>query len=196
MFGRKNTPILETKRIELNLPMIRDFDEWSELCTKNAAFLSPWEPKRYKELHSLESFKARVNWSKESYKNATAAPFIIRRKEDNALIGVITLDNIRRGPSQAGTIGYWLGEEFTGLGFMGEALSKVVTYAFTSLDISRIEAATLKNNKPSRKLLENSGFRYEGVAQSYLQIDGRWQPHVLYANLRRDRIGATETGMS
>ncbi len=196
MFGRRKTAILETKRIELSLPKLRDYDEWSELCAKNAAFLSPWEPKRYNELHTLQNFKERVKWSAESYKNSSAAPFVIRRKEDHALIGAITLDNIRKGPSQSGTVGYWLGEEFTGLGYMSEALSKVVTHAFTTLDLSRIEAATLKNNQPSRKLLENSGFRYEGVAQSYLQIDGRWRPHVLYANLRRDRIGATETGMS
>ena len=42
--------------------------------------------------------------------------------------------------------------------------------AFQKLDLSRIEAATLPENKPSRGLLEKSGFKYEGVAQSYLQI--------------------------
>jgi len=43
-------------------------------------------------------------------------------------------------------------------------------------------------------VLEKSGFKYEGVAQSYLQIDGRWRTHVLYANLRADRRGKTDAG--
>ena len=46
----------------------------------------------------------------------------------------------------------------------------------------------------SRGVLEKVGFKYEGVAQSYLQINGRWRNHVLYANLRGDRRGKTDIG--
>ena len=74
---------------------------------------------------------------------------------------------------------------------MREAIETVVHYAFTHLDLSRIEAACLPENAASRGLLERSGFKYEGVAQSYLQIDGRWRTHVLYASLRGDRRGRT-----
>jgi ribosomal-protein-alanine N-acetyltransferase len=42
--------------------------------------------------------------------------------------------------------------------------------------------------------LEKCGFKYEGVAQSYLQINGRWRTHVLYAALRPDRRGRTDVG--
>ena len=59
-------------------------------------------------------------------------------------------------------------------------------------DISRLQAGCLPENVASRALLEKSGFEYEGVAQSYLQIAGRWRNHVLYANLRSDRRGHVE----
>ena len=59
---------------------------------------------------------------------------------------------------------------------------------------SRIEAACLPENLASRGVLERSGFKYEGVAQSYLQINGRWRNHVLYSNLRHDRRGRTDAG--
>ncbi|MDP5359282.1 MAG: GNAT family N-acetyltransferase, partial [Paracoccaceae bacterium] len=49
-------------------------------------------------------------------------------------------------------------------------------------------------NTASRRLLEQCGYKYEGVAQSYLQINGRWRNHVLYANLRHDRRGKTDVG--
>ena len=112
-------------------------------------------------------------------------------------MGAITLDNIRRGPSQSAQVGYWIGPEFARQGFMREALTAVVHHAFGMLDISRIEAACLPENAASRGLLERAGFKYEGVAQSYLQINGRWRNHVLYASLRRDRRGrARPRGLS
>ena len=77
---------------------------------------------------------------------------------------------------------------------MREAIGAVVHHAFEELDLSRVEAACLPENDPSRKMLEKCGFKFEGVAQSYLQIDGRWRNHVLYANLRSDRRGKTDMG--
>jgi len=106
-------------------------------------------------------------------------------------MGAITLDNIRRGPAQMANLGYWIGPEFARNGFMSEAVRALVHYAFETLDLSRIEAACLPKNEASRGLLERCGFKYEGVAQSYLQIGGRWRTHVLYANLRHDRRGRT-----
>ena len=90
------------------------------------------------------------------------------------------------------SVGYWIGPEFARQGYMAEALGALVRHAFDALDLSRIEAACLPGNVASRKLLERAGFKYEGVAQSYLQIDGRWRNHVLYANLRNDRRGRVD----
>ena len=92
------------------------------------------------------------------------------------------------------TVGYWIGAAHARQGFMREALGAVVDHAFLRMSLSRIEAATLPENKASRGLLETSGFKYEGVAQSYLQIAGRWRTHVLYANIRRDRRGRADGG--
>jgi ribosomal-protein-alanine N-acetyltransferase len=75
---------------------------------------------------------------------------------------------------------------------MREAIETLVHHAFTRMDLSRVEAACLPENAASIGLLEKTGFKYEGVAQSYLQIDGRWRTHVLYAALRSDRRGKTD----
>ena len=77
---------------------------------------------------------------------------------------------------------------------MREAILGVVHHAFAQMDLSRIEAACLPENAASRGVLEKTGFKYEGVAQAYLQIAGRWRNHVLYANLRADRRGRTDAG--
>jgi ribosomal-protein-alanine N-acetyltransferase len=91
-------------------------------------------------------------------------------------------------------LGYWIGQPFARRGYMREAILAMVHHAFTHLDLSRVEAACLPENAASRGVLEKTGFKYEGVAQSYLQISGRWRNHVLYANLRNDRRGRTTAG--
>ena len=99
------------------------------------------------------------------------------------MVGGLTLDNIRYGPFQSATLGYWLGEEFSKMGIMTECLISFIRYANKDLGISRIEAATLPNNFASRRLLEKCNFKYEGVGQYFLQIKGKWEHHILYANI-------------
>lgn len=193
MFRQKDV-LMTTPRLVLRLPHRKDYGQWHELRLKNESFLRAWEPRRQDDPHSERQFLERVKWSQKSFQSKRAIAVLIELKDDRELIGAITLDNVRYGPAQAASIGYWLGFEYTKQGYMREAVARMVSYGFNDLDLSRIEAAVLEANAPSRKLLESSGFRYEGLARNYLQIDGRWRNHLLYANLRKDRMGATEQG--
>lgn len=195
MLGLKPKLTIETERLSLRLPAHSDYRPWSELRRSSSTFLTPWEPTWSQDHLTRRAFTSRVNWAARCYKSDTALPLFIFRRSDAALVGAITLDNIRRGPAQAGTLGYWVGAPFLRQGYMREAIGAVVQHAFTIMDLSRIEAACLPENAASRGVLERSGFKYEGVAQSYLQINGRWRNHVLYANLRHDRRGRTDAGI-
>lgn len=195
MFGvRKRQVRLETERLTLRLPTHSDFRPWAHLRAQSRDFLSRWDPQWGPDHLTQKAFTNRVYWAQRASAQGTALPLFIIRRADEMLLGAITLDNIRRGPAQAGTLGYWMGECFARQGFMREAIPAVVHYAFTELDLSRLEAACLPENAASRGVLEKSGFKYEGVAQAYLQIAGRWRNHVLYANLRSDRRGRTDAG--
>ncbi len=194
MLMRRRKVRLETDRMSLRPPQHSDFRPWTALREASEAFLVPWEPTWSEDHLTRKAFTNRVYWAQRSISGGTALPLFLVRREDQMLLGAITLDNIRRGPAQAGTLGYWIGGPFARQGFMREAIESVAHYAFQDLDISRIEAACLPENAASRGVLEKSGFKYEGVAQSYLQINGRWRNHVLYANLRSDRRGKTAVG--
>jgi ribosomal-protein-alanine N-acetyltransferase len=69
---------------------------------------------------------------------------------------------------------------------MSEALPLVLDFAFDRLRLHRVEAACLPSNEPSRAVLLRTGFGQEGYARRYLQIDGKWQDHLLFAILRED----------
>ncbi|WP_436835941.1 GNAT family N-acetyltransferase [Lentibacter algarum] len=185
---------IETERLTLRAPQHSDFISWSSLRRDSEEYLVPWEPAWAQDHLSRRTFTNRVYWAQRAINGETAVPLFIFRREDEQLVGAITLDNIRRGPAQAATVGYWTGEPYARQGIMREALVATVHHAFHVMDLSRIEAACLPENTPSRGLLERSGFKYEGVAQSYLQIDGRWRNHVLFAALRIDRRGKTDVG--
>ena len=177
MFRKQQLALtLETPSCILRLPMMSDHLQWVEQRQKSKQFLENWEPVWSPDYFSKRAFQNRVYWANKSFKNLSSLPLFIIRRNDSQLVGAITLDNIRRGPSQSGTLGYWIGQDFARLGYMSEAVKAMVASA-------------------SRGLLEKSGFKYEGVAQSYLQISGRWRSHVLYANLRNDRRGKTEAGI-
>ena len=191
MLNRRGQVRVETERITLRPPQHADFRRWASLRSESRNFLAPWEPSWSDDHLTRKAFADRVHWAQRSFANGSAAPFFLIRRDDDSLLGAITLENVRRGPSQSGTLGYWIGEPYQRRGYMREAIDALVHHAFQDLDLSRVEAACLPENDPSRKMLEKCGFKYEGVAQSYLQINGRWRNHVLYANLRSDRRGKT-----
>jgi ribosomal-protein-alanine N-acetyltransferase len=180
---------IDTERMILRPPVHGDYRVWAGLREQSAEFLVPWEPSWSKDHLTRKAFVNRVYWANRSIAQGTALPLFLEARADRSLLGAITLDNIRRGPAHAGTIGYWIGAPYARSGYMREALNALVHHAFDVLDLSRLESACLPENTASRGLLEKCGYKYEGVAQSYLQINGRWRNHVLYANLRGDRRG-------
>ena len=189
MLMRRKRVRIETDRLTLRAPQHGDYREWAALREESRAFLAPWEPTWSADHLTRRSFTNRVYWAQRSVASGRALPLFLFDREARTLVGAVTLDNVQRGPSQAATLGYWVGERFARQGFMSEAVVAVVHYTFTTLDLSRVTAGCLAENGASRGLLEKCGFKYEGVAQAYLQINGRWRNHVLYSNLRADRRG-------
>lgn len=186
---RSPGPLLKAARVALRPPQMADFLPWAALRRESEPFLKPWEPVWARDHLTERAFRERVAWAANGFAEGRAYPFLIFRTADDVLVGAVTLDNVRRGPAMTATLGYWIGAPHARQGYMREALAAARDYAFGELNLSRLEAACLPENVASRGLLEKSGFKYEGVAQSYLQIAGRWRTHVLYAALREDRRG-------
>jgi ribosomal-protein-alanine N-acetyltransferase len=116
-------------------------------------------------------------------------PFLIFREADRALVGGVTLANVRRGIVQAGTLGYWIGEPFAGYGYMTAALRALIPSLFGELHLHRVEAACIPTNDASIRVLQKCGFVREGLARRYLCINGVWQDHLLFALLQEDFRG-------
>ncbi|MBX9711455.1 MAG: GNAT family N-acetyltransferase [Xanthobacteraceae bacterium] len=173
----------------LRAPDLSDYTQWSELREHSRAFLTPWEPIWPSDDLTRAGFRRRLRRYAEDILEDRAYPFIIIREEDNALIGAITLANVRRGIVQSGTIGYWIGQPFAHRGYMTAALRVLLPTLFGELNLHRVEAACIPTNTPSARVLEKCGFAREGLARRYLCINGVWQDHYLYGLLDDDFRG-------
>ncbi len=181
--------VLPGERVYLRPPRSSDWRQWSALREESREFLEPWEPKWSADSLTRRAFRRRVRLYNADWRRDQGAAFLIFRREDHALLGGITLSNVRRGVVQSGTLGYWIGAPHAQKGYMSEALGAVLNDAFGRLALHRVEAACLPENEASRRLLTKLGFEEEGYAREYLRINGAWRDHVLFAILRRDRSG-------
>ncbi len=62
---------------------------------------------------------------------------------------------------------------------MREALTPAISYIFDQVGLHRVMANFRPENVRSAQLLERLGFEREGLARSYLRINGVWADHVL-----------------
>jgi [ribosomal protein S5]-alanine N-acetyltransferase len=176
-------PIVEGDGVVLRTPQMTDFEEWAALREASREFLTPWEPTWPVDDLTRAAFRRRIKRYAEDLRTDTGYAFVIARDADGALVGGLTLANIRRGVAQAGSLGYWTGLPFVRQGYMTAAVRALVPFAFNSLRLHRLEAACIPSNTGSIKLLEKTGFVREGYAREYLCINGVWQDHLLYGRL-------------
>ena len=190
-FSRDETPVLSGPRVILRAPQGKDYDEWRRVRRESRNFLKPYEPRWSDTDLSRPVFLARLKRGRDEARKGTDYSFFVYLRQDEAepLVGGITLSNIRRRAAQYVNLGYWMGEEHAGEGLMTEAVGIVIPFAFETLGLHRIHAAFLPGNVASRRVLEKNGFKEEGYAENYLQIDGKWCDHVLFG-LTRERYEA------
>jgi len=179
-------PAITGAGVMLRVPQVSDFVEWAALREKSRAFLTPWEPTWPADDLTRGAFRRRVKRYAEDLRGDLAYAFLIFRTADNAMVGGLTLANIRRGVAQAGSVGYWVGEPYARRGYMTAAMRALLPFCFGTLRLHRVEAACIPTNTASIRLLEKTGFQREGYARAYLCINGTWQDHLLFARLKDD----------
>jgi ribosomal-protein-alanine N-acetyltransferase len=99
--------------------------------------------------------------------------------EDGVLAGTVGLDHVADGSA---TLGYWIDASRRGRGLATAATRLVLDEAFAELDLHRVVANALPDNRPSLSLLRRLGF--EPVGSVVLQPGGE---HLRFALRRRSR---------
>lgn len=102
-------------------------------------------------------------------------------EKSERIIGTVSCGCLSAEPYSCGTVGYKFDEDYWHKGYAREAVSCVIDEVFKELKLHRIIAYVMEGNEPSIKLLENMGFRLEGLCEKNIKVNGTWQNHRLYA---------------
>jgi [ribosomal protein S5]-alanine N-acetyltransferase len=103
----------------------------------------------------------------------------------------VALSNVSRGGWQNATLGYYVDERHNGCGYATQAVRLILDFAFGRARLHRVQAAVLPRNVASQRVLQKSGFSREGRSTKYLQINGVWEDHDVYAITAEDWPGPT-----
>ena len=111
--------------------------------------------------------------------------FAICRSDDEQIVGAININNIVRGSFQSASLGYYVGAEYQGTGYMLEGLNQLIAYAFNTMGLHRLEANIQPKNIRSQKLVERCGFTLEGYSEAFLFINGAWRDHQRWCRVHQ-----------
>ena len=151
-FRERSIPVLETKRLTLRAPTLKDAKAVAVLANdRRIAENTARIPHPYK-LTDAESFIAGANKA-----DGETVFLIVRGNTIMGACGVAVAD------PNAPELGYWLGVPYWGQGFATEALHAAIDFAFGEFEHSALHAGARVTNPASRRVLEKCGFQWTGV---------------------------------
>lgn len=169
---------MKGEKVYLRKPTAEDFDELDVLYKSSRKLHRGLVSPRF----SREDFNELLTRNeREDYES-----FLIFARENDQIAGTVTLSQVFRKAFCNAYLGYLLGANFTGKGFMTEAVALVLKHAFTNLKLHRVEANVQTHNFPSINVLKRCGFAKEGFSRKYLKISGKWRDHERWAIIKED----------
>jgi len=127
---------------------------------------------------SEEFFLSFVKKSLEDYENGTSLTCAIIYCDK--LVGNISFNSISNELKKV-EVGYWLSSKFQGKGIVTKSISKLIPYAFNSLNMDRVQISVATENVPSRNVCERLGFSFEGAISNSENLNGRIVAHAIYS---------------
>jgi ribosomal-protein-alanine N-acetyltransferase len=169
------------ERVWIRRPLPSDRDRFLALVRESRRLHRPWVTPP----GTPEAFDAYLRRGRR----ADREQFVVSRRDDGDLAGVINVQEIVRGCFQSAFLGYYAFAPHAGTGLMAEGLQLVLRHAFGRLGLHRLEANVQPANFRSVRLVQRAGFRCEGFAPRYLKVGGRWRDHEHWVLLAEEWRG-------
>ena len=185
MIAATRLPTITAARVQLRWLTAADVPELYEI------FSDPEVVKYWSSppLPSIEAASRLVTEIHEHFFAGTLYQWGISRLDDDRVIGTCTLAAISVQHRRA-ELGFAVARAQWGRGYASEAAEALVTFAFRTLAMHRIEADVDPRNTASIRVLERLGFRREGYARERYHMAGEAQDAVLYGLLNSEFTAA------
>jgi len=176
------TPTLQTARLRLR--PVEDADaEPLYAMHSDPHVLRYWDAPPWRERSRAARF---IEACQRMTEEGTGARPAVVRLSDGAFLGWCSLS--RWNPDhRSAALGYCFDDAAWGHGYATEAADALLTWAFETLDLNRVQAETDTRNAASARVLEKLGFQREGTLREDCVVDGEVSDSWVYGLLRRDR---------
>jgi ribosomal-protein-alanine N-acetyltransferase len=181
MIRPKDFPRLQTPRLELRAPELRDAPDLFEVF-RDPEVMRYWSTPPMQSSSEAETLVTR---NLAYIADGSGIGWVICRRDDTRVIGTLSLFHFHEQNDRA-EIGYALGRADWGKGYMNEALTALIKFAFGEMDLRRLEADTDPRNAASIRALERLGFLREGLLRERWVVAGEVCDTVLLGLLRSD----------
>jgi len=173
-----NTFALTHNDVKLRLLRMKDAKELERAVLSHREWLRPWEATNP---HAPNSFdmRAQIRGLLRQLDEQTGLPFLI--EIEGRVVGQLNVANMLYGSVSAAVIGYWVVPEVAGRGVTPTAVALVTDYLFNEIGLHRVEIDIRPENESSLRVVEKLGFRFEGLKQRYIHINGAWRDHYVFA---------------
>jgi ribosomal-protein-alanine N-acetyltransferase len=162
----------------MRIVRMKDSRAMEKLILSNREWLRPWEATNPEGPNSFD-IRGQIRMLLKQMDNNSCLPFVI--EQDGVIVGQLNVANILFGSVSSCVIGYWVIPEVAGKGITPTAVALVCDYLFNVVGIHRIEIDIRPENLASLRVVEKLGFRYEGLKQRYIHINGAWRDHYIFA---------------
>ncbi|UJF20035.1 GNAT family N-acetyltransferase [Vibrio sp. SS-MA-C1-2] len=129
-----------------------------------------------------ESYQTFISESLYQYADGKSLTCAIRY--DGEIVGMISFNLIDHQLKKV-EIGYWLAEKDQGKGIISRCCQFLIDYAFTVLDMEKVEISVAENNQASRAVCERLGFTLEGILTNHTCVNGIILNHAIYGLYRK-----------
>ena len=155
-----NPITLITQRLTLRPPIMDDAEAIFEGYAQDAD-VTRWL--MWKTHDDIATTRAFLESCEVAWQNRSGFPWVITRNADKVLMGMIDAR-----PGEHGVcVGYVLAKPYWNHGYMTEALSEVIRWAFTHETIYRVWAFCDVENHGSRRVMEKAGMSREGILRKW-----------------------------
>jgi ribosomal-protein-alanine N-acetyltransferase len=172
--------------VRLRLLKMRDVKSLERLILGHRAWLRPWEATLPGAPQSFD-IKAMVRGLLRQADDGWGFPFAI--EVDGEIAGQLNVANVLYGSVSNAVIGYWVSPEVAGRGVAPTAVALVTDYLFNQIGLHRVEIAIRPENLASLRVVQKLGFRFEGLKERYIHINGDWRDHYVFALTREEVDG-------
>jgi len=169
------------KHIYLRFFEESDIDKVLQYRIENIAFHQKFSPTFSEDFCTADGVKNMIESAGQNGEHHHSMGIFL--KDNDELIGDVSIFKFERGPINKCMIGYGLAKKHNGKGYMSEAVKLFVDYVFETYKFHRIEGGAMPSNIGSIRVMEKAGFEKEGIERKGVKINGVWEDHQILSIL-------------